>query len=60
MRLLATALTKLTVLMAASVADAARRVALVIGNGNYQGPAALANPARDAAAIAEVLKPLSF
>lgn len=41
-------------------ADAARRVALVVGNGSYQGTAALANPAGDAKAIAEALKPLNF
>lgn len=59
MRLIAAGLTLLAAL-AASPADAARRVALVVGNGSYQGTAALANPARDAAAIAEILKPLNF
>jgi uncharacterized caspase-like protein len=60
MRLIAAILILLTGLAAASSAEAARRVALIIGNGTYQGTAALANPARDATAIAEVLKPLNF
>lgn len=41
-------------------AEATSRVALVIGNGAYTGAAALANPVRDAEAIAETLKRLDF
>src|SRR5258706_2604812 len=37
-----------------------RRVALVIGNGNYQGAAKLANPVNDARAMAAKLKKLGF
>ena len=40
--------------------EAADRVALVIGNGAYAGTAALANPVRDATAIADKLKGLDF
>jgi len=36
-----------------------RRVALVIGNGNYQGAAKLANPVNDARAMAAKLKKLA-
>jgi len=36
------------------------RVALVIGNASYAGPAALANPANDAAAMAAALARLGF
>ena len=36
------------------------RVALVIGNATYPGPAALANPANDAAAMGGTLKTLGF
>ncbi|MEX0697210.1 MAG: caspase family protein [Dongiaceae bacterium] len=46
--------------MLAAPADAGPRVALVIGNGNYEGTAALANPAADATAIAEKLETLDF
>jgi PQQ-dependent catabolism-associated CXXCW motif protein len=37
-----------------------RRVALVIGNGNYQGAIKLANPVNDARAMATKLKKLGF
>lgn len=37
-----------------------RRVALVIGNSNYQNAARLANPGRDAKAVSEKLKTLGF
>ena len=37
-----------------------RRVALVIGNGTYQHAPVLTNPARDANAIAELLKSAQF
>ncbi len=46
--------------MLSTTADAARRVALVIGNGKYQGTAALQNPAGDATAIGEKLTALGF
>jgi uncharacterized caspase-like protein len=42
----------------AALAD--KRVALVIGNSNYQNVPALANPANDAAAITEMFRKASF
>src|SRR5262249_55292319 len=44
----------------ASPASAAKRVALVIGNGAYQNVAKLPNPAKDAAAIADMFKKAGF
>lgn len=44
----------------AAPAQAERRVALVIGNGQYQGVPKLANPVNDATALAETLKKLGF
>ena len=43
-----------------AVAQDARRVALVIGNGAYQNVTPLANPRNDAEALAEVLRSLGF
>lgn len=40
--------------------DPGVRLALVVGNSNYQNVPALPNPTRDAAAVAEALKKLSF
>jgi len=57
---------RLCLLLAASLflasqpASAAKRVALVIGNSNYQNAPALPNPANDAAAIAATLKGAGF
>lgn len=45
---------------AAAPAEAARRLALVIGNSDYQHVAELTNPKNDAADIAEKLRNLSF
>jgi hypothetical protein len=42
------------------VTEAAERVALVIGNGQYDNAARLSNPERDAEAIARALKGLGF
>ena len=42
------------------LAEAAARVALVVGNGAYTGTAALANPTKDATAIAATLETLGF
>jgi uncharacterized caspase-like protein len=50
----------LAVCLANQPAFAARRVALVIGNSNYQNVAALTNPVNDAAAIAEMFKNAAF
>jgi formylglycine-generating enzyme required for sulfatase activity len=47
-------------LAAAPAAYAERRVALVIGNGNYSKVAKLPNPARDASAIEKMLRGLGF
>lgn len=43
-----------------SVASTGRRVALVIGNSNYQNVPALPNPQRDAALVANTLKRIGF
>lgn len=44
----------------ATSAAAERRVALVIGNGDYETVARLANPSRDAGAIADMLRAANF
>ena len=44
----------------AGLAVAAERVALVIGNGSYEGVSTLANPVNDAQDIAAKLKELGF
>ncbi len=41
-------------------AFAAKRVAFIVGNSNYQNVVALANPANDAAAITEMFKKAAF
>src|SRR5580765_6117969 len=41
-------------------AQADRRIALIIGNSNYQHAGVLGNPANDAAAIATLLKAVGF
>ena len=46
--------------VATASADDQRRVALVIGNGNYSHVGHLANPPNDAAAVAEALKKVGF
>src|SRR5258708_69580 len=50
----------LAICFADQSALAGKRVALVIGNSNYQNVAALSNPANDAAAITEMFKQASF
>lgn len=47
-------------LLTLTIAHAERRVALVLGNSQYQHAARLANPVRDAQAMAERLKNLDF
>ncbi|MGI9415976.1 MAG: caspase family protein [Hyphomicrobiales bacterium] len=49
-----------SLLGAAAPAEAAKRAALVIGNGAYVNSPALANPANDAGDIAKRLRTLSF
>jgi hypothetical protein len=44
----------------ATIAWADKRVALVIGNSGYQNAVQLANPAHDAAAIADMFKAMDF
>lgn len=46
--------------VAAAPAASGRRIALVIGNSGYRAVAALANPTRDAHAIAQALRALGF
>jgi uncharacterized caspase-like protein len=61
MRRIALALTTLLSLAFASDAALAdKRVALVIGNSTYQNAPKLPNPARDAAAISDMLKKANF
>ena len=50
----------LAVCLADRSAWADKRVALVIGNSNYQNVAALTNPANDAAAITEMFRKAAF
>jgi uncharacterized caspase-like protein len=50
----------LAVCLADQPALAGKRVALVIGNSNYQNVAPLTNPVNDAAAIAEMFRSVSF
>jgi uncharacterized caspase-like protein len=50
----------LAVCLANQSALAGKRVALVIGNSNYQNVAALTNPANDAAAITQMFEKASF
>ncbi|TPN85034.1 peptidase c14 caspase catalytic subunit p20 [Mesorhizobium sp. CU2] len=53
-------LVALVLLLTLTAASAERRVALVLGNSQYQHAAPLANPARDAQAMADRLKDLGF
>ncbi len=50
----------LGICLAASPAGAAQRVALVIGNSDYKRVSPLANPANDAALMAETLRGMGF
>ncbi|MFC3321605.1 caspase family protein [Mesorhizobium cantuariense] len=56
----AAGLAALALLLTVTAASAERRVALVLGNSQYQHAAPLANPVRDAQAMAERLKKLDF
>ncbi|TGQ66170.1 peptidase c14 caspase catalytic subunit p20 [Mesorhizobium sp. M00.F.Ca.ET.186.01.1.1] len=56
----AVGLALLALLLTVAAASAERRVALVLGNAQYQHAAPLANPVRDAQAMAERLKKLGF
>ena len=53
-------LVALALLLTLSAASAERRVALVLGNSQYEHAPALTNPVRDAQAMAERLKSLDF
>jgi uncharacterized caspase-like protein len=59
-RLAAFAAALLVICLASPSALAGKRVALVIGNSNYQNVVALTNPANDAAAIAEMFRRAAF
>jgi len=59
-RLTALVVALLALSFASQSALAEKRVALVIGNSNYQNVAALTNPANDATAIAEMFRKASF
>lgn len=56
----AVGLVALALILTMAAANAERRVALVLGNSQYQHAAPLANPARDAQAMADRLKDLDF
>jgi tetratricopeptide (TPR) repeat protein len=61
LRALACALAALALLLAAATPAAAeRRVALLIGNGDYAGLPSLRNPANDASDLADALQGLGF
>ena len=55
-----TVLIALTLAVSAGLASAERRVALIIGNSTYKNVQPLANPARDAAAVAAMFKKAGF
>ncbi len=59
-RLAALVAALLAICFASPSAMAGKRVALVIGNSNYQNAPALTNPANDAAAITEMFKRADF
>ena len=59
-RLVAPLLTVLLVCCAGGPAMADKRVAFVVGNSNYQNVVALANPANDAGAIADLFRKAAF
>ncbi|WP_271607559.1 caspase family protein [Bradyrhizobium sp. CCBAU 11434] len=59
-RLVASLLTVLLVGCASGPAMADKRVAFVVGNSNYQNVVALANPANDASAIADLFRKAAF
>ncbi|MBR0847728.1 caspase family protein [Bradyrhizobium diazoefficiens] len=59
-RLVAPLLMVLLVCCASPPAMADKRVAFVVGNSSYQNVGALANPANDAAAIADLFRKASF
>ena len=59
-RLLAPLLTVLLVCCAGGPAMADKRVAFVVGNSNYQNVVALANPANDAGAVADLFRKAAF
>src|SRR5450432_3325136 len=59
-RLAALVAAVLAVCLANQPALAGKRVALIIGNSNYQNVAPLTNPANDAAAITDLFRKASF
>ena len=54
------AIAALVLLLIAPVAQAEKRIALVVGNGEYGSVAALDNPVNDAELMARTLEPLGF
>ena len=60
MRASAALLCVLAMIFGATAVEAAGRVALVMGIGDYAGTAKLANPVGDAKAVAEALQNLGF
>jgi uncharacterized caspase-like protein len=59
-RVILLALASMGLMLLAADAAPARRVALVIGNGTYEGAGALANPVNDAADMSAKLRELGF
>src|ERR1700753_2356241 len=60
MRYIAIFLSLICIVFAADAAKADKRVAFVVGNGNYKNVAALPNPPIDAKAMAQVLRNVGF
>jgi hypothetical protein len=54
MRFLIAAVSLATLLISVNAAEAAKRVAFVVGNGAYKNVAALPNPAMDAKSMAKL------
>ena len=60
MRFLIAAVSAATLLISANAAEAAKRVAFVVGNGAYKNVAPLPNPATDAKSMARLLRNVGF
>jgi hypothetical protein len=60
MRFLIAAVSLATLLISVNAAEAAKRVAFVVGNGAYKNVAALPNPAMDAKSMARLLRNVGF
>ena len=59
-RLVTTVMATMAICLASPSAWADKRVAFVVGNSSYQNVIALANPANDAGAVADMFKKAKF